>query len=84
MYNTNDKTNLANVHEEYIREVEEKEEVFDDAAENTISEEELEHIQPDLKHKFPSPTMNSYLMTIHHNDSDKFIDYPEYFSQYCR
>ena len=23
--------------------------------------------------------MNSYLMNIHHNDSEKFIDDPEYF-----
>ena len=56
--------------------------MFEDVNENTIYEEELENIYTDLDHNFPSPTMNSGLMTVHHNDPDNFIDDPEYFPQY--
>ena len=50
--------------------------------ENIISEEELENIYPDIDHNLPSPTMNSYFMTSHHNNPKKNIDNPEYFLHY--
>ena len=48
-----------------------------------IQEEELENIYPYLDYKFPSPTMNSGLMTVNQNYPEKIIDNPEYFCQYC-
>ena len=43
---------------------------------NTITEQDLENIHPDLNLKFSSSTINSGLMTVHHNDTGKFIDDP--------
>ena len=48
-----------------------------------ISDKELEHIHPGLDKKFPSPTMNSGIMKIHHNDPEHVIDDPEDYCQYC-
>ena len=48
--------------------------------EKTITESELENIHIDLDRNFQSPTMNSDLMTDHHNEPDNFIDYSEDFS----
>ena len=45
-----------------------------------ITEEELEHIHPDLDKNFPSPIMNSDIMTIHQNEPENIIDDPEGFS----
>ena len=45
-----------------------------------ITEEELGNILLELYHNFPSPTMISVLITVHNNDSENFIDKPEYFS----
>ena len=47
-----------------------------------ITEEELENIHPDLDHNFPSTTADSGLMTVFHNDLEKFIDDPGDFPQY--
>ena len=57
--------------------------MFNDVVDNIIHQEELEQIKPDLDHNLPSTTMNSGIMNIYHNDSENFIDDPEYFLQYC-
>ena len=84
MYNENNSNRLVDAYEEHIREYSEEEGIIDDVNYNTIYEEELENIHPDLDYNFPSPTMNKVLMNIHHNDPDNFIDKPEYFRQYLR
>ena len=43
-------------------------------------EEELDNIHPDVDNNFPSPTMNSGLMTVHNIYPENFIDEQEYFS----
>ena len=50
--------------------------------ENFIPEEGIEYVHPDLYKKFLSPAMNSGIMTIHQNDTEKIIDDPEDFFQY--
>ena len=55
----------------------EPDEFYDDTNDDLITEEELEHIHPDLDHNFPSPKMNSVIMTIHQNDPENIIDGPE-------
>ena len=47
-----------------------------------IPYEELDHIHPDHDKTFPSPTMKSGIMAIHHNDPEHIIDDPEDFCQY--
>ena len=47
-----------------------------------MTEEELEQVHPDLDNKLPSPTMNSSLMDLYHNELDNFIDNLEYFHHY--
>ena len=47
-----------------------------------ITGEELYNIHPDLNHSFTSPTINSGLMTVHHNNPEKLIDNPGYFLRY--
>ena len=42
-----------------------------------ITEEELEHIHPDLDKKIISPTINSGIIKIHQNDPGNIIDDPE-------
>ena len=49
-----------------------------------ITEEELEHIHPDLNHNFLSPTMNSGLMIVYHNYPERFVADPDDFCQYSR
>ena len=44
--------------------------------ENTITEEDLEKIQPDIEHNFPLPTMDSGIMDVYHNGRDNFIGNP--------
>ena len=60
----------------------EPDEFYDETNDDLITEEELEHIHPDLDHNFPSPTMNSGIMTINQNDPEKIIDGPKDFHQY--
>ena len=55
---------------------------FEETNWNKITEEELEYISPDLNQTFLSPTMNSGLMTVRHNDLEISIDNPENFFQY--
>ena len=60
----------------------EQEKLYEDTNYDLITEEELEYIYPDLNHNFPSPTMNSGIMSIHHNDPENIINYPEDIRQY--
>ena len=53
-----------------------------DKNDNFITEEELEHIHPDINQNFPYPKMNSGLITVHNNGPEIFIDDTEYFFQY--
>ena len=46
----------------------EQDELYDETNYYLITEEELEHIHPDLDNNFSSPTTNSGIMTIHQND----------------
>ena len=57
--------------------------MYEDVNKNTLTEEELENIHPDLDNNFPPQTMNSGLITVNPNDPYTFIDDPEDFSQYC-
>ena len=59
-----------------------QDELYDDTNDELITDEELEHIHPDLNKHFPSPTMNSGIMTIHQNNPENIIYNPEDFSQY--
>ena len=61
----------------------EQEGLYEDKNDYSITEEKLEHINPDLNHNFPYPIMNSGIMSIHHNNPEKFIDEPKVFCQ-CR
>ena len=59
MNNTHEDTNLIDTQEQNIEDAEaEQEEFFEGKDENMITEEELEHIHPDLKYTFTSPTIN--------------------------
>ena len=49
----------------------------------TEAELELENIHSYLDPTLPTPTMNSGIMNVHHNDPENFIDDTEYFLQYC-
>ena len=51
--------------------------LYDETNDELILERELEHIKPNLDNNFPSPTMNSGIMTIHQNDPENIIDDPE-------
>ena len=69
MENSHEYNHLIDTQEQNIEYAEvEKEELFEEKNENKITEEELKNIHPDLNHSFPSPTMNSGLMTVHNND----------------
>ena len=52
----------------------EQDDFYEDINDDLITEEELKNIHPDLNHNFPSPTMNSGIMSIHHNDPENIID----------
>ena len=58
----------------------EPDEFYDETNDDLITEEELEHIHPDLDHNFPSPTMNSGIISIQYNYPGKIIDDPEDFA----
>ena len=60
----------------------EKDELYEETNYGLITEEVIEHIHPELDHNFPYPTMNSSVMSIHQNDPDNIINYPEDFCQY--
>ena len=60
----------------------EQDKLYEEIDDDLIIEEELEIIHPDLDHNFPYPKMNLFIMSIHHNDTEKIIDYPEDFCQY--
>ena len=51
--NNNNSNQLVNSHKERIREEYKEEEVFDDAVDNEIPEEQVEKIRPDTYHNFP-------------------------------
>ena len=57
----------------------EKDELYYETHDEFITEEELEHIHPDIDNNLPSSKMNSGIMTIHHNDPENIIDDPEGF-----
>ena len=57
----------------------EREELYEYTKDDLIAEEELENIHPDLDHNFPYPTMNSVIISIHHNDPENILDDPEDF-----
>ena len=59
-----------------------QDELYDKKNDDFITEEELEHIHPDLDNNFPSPKMNSGIMTIHQNNPENIIDDSEDFCQY--
>ena len=81
--NTYEDTHIIGTQYQDIKDDEvEQEELFGDTNDNLITEEELEHIHPDLNKTVPSPTMNSGLMTVNHNNPEKFIDNTEDFCQY--
>ena len=83
MDNTHGDTHLIDTHEEHNREGAEEEGFFEDANENTTTEEELENMHLDLDHNFLSPIMNPGLITAHNIDPEKLIGDPGYFCQYC-
>ena len=56
-----------------------QEEIYEDKYDYLITEEQLKHIHPDLNHNFPSPTMNSGIMSTFHNDPETIIDDAEDF-----
>ena len=83
MENTHGDTNIIDTQEQYIEYLEaEQKEFSEDKNDNFITEEELEHIYPDINHNFPSSTMNSGIMIVYHNDPEHLIDDPKYFRQY--
>ena len=83
MENNHEDTCPIDTQEQDIENTEvEQEEFFEDTNEKSYDKEEIEHIRPDLNHTFPSPKMNSCLMTVHNNDQEKFIDDPECFFRY--
>ena len=57
-----------------------QEEFYEETNYDLINEEELRHINPELDHNFTYTTMNSGIMSIHHNDSENIIDKPEDFT----
>ena len=57
-------------------------ELYEYTYDDFITEEELKDIHPELDHNFPSPTMNSGVVSIHQNDPENIIDDPEDFQQY--
>ena len=59
-----------------------QDELHDDKNDGLIPDKELEHIHPDLDNNFSSPTMNSGIMTTHHNYPEHIIDDPEDFRRY--
>ena len=82
MNNNNGDNHRFDAREEKIREDAEEEEIFVGVNKKTISKEQLEKNHPDLDHNFQSPTINSGIMTVHHDYPDTFIGYPEDFRHY--
>ena len=72
MNNTHDYTHILDTHVE--QKIEDSEENLwnEETNENTINEEELDNIHPDVDNNFPSPTMNSGLMTVHNIYPEKY------------
>ena len=58
-----------------------QDEFHDETNDDLIPDKEPDHISPYLDNNFSSQTMNSGIMTIHHNDPEHIIDYPEDFLQ---
>ena len=83
--NNHENTHLLYTQEQYMENNEiGQDEFHDDTNDGFIPEEELEHIHPGLDKKILSPTMNSGIMTIHHNGPQHTIDNPEEFRRYLR
>ena len=51
--------------------------------EPVTNEEKLYHVQKDLDHNSPSPTMKSGVMEMYHNYTDTYMDDPDKNFQYC-
>ena len=84
MENTHEDTYLIDAQEQDMKKNDaEQDKFYEDTNDDLITEEELENIHPGLDHNFTSPTMNSGIMSIHHNDIEKIIDDPEDFCKYC-
>ena len=82
MNNIDENTHLIDTHEQDTENNDLYQYEFHDEKNNElIPDEELEHIHPDLDKSVPSQTMKSGITTIHKNDPEHIIDYPEYFFQ---
>ena len=84
MDSINDGTHLIDANNNHKRGDNDEEEHVEYVNDTTLTEEEiedLENVHPYLDHNFSSPTINSGLMTVHHNIPENFIDNPEYFRQ---
>ena len=46
----------------------EQDELYEETNDDLTTEEKLKHIHHDIYNNFPSPTMNSGIMSIYHND----------------
>ena len=82
MEHTHENTHLLDTQEQDMENNEaEQYEFYEKKNDELITEEELEHIHLYLDHNFKSPKMNSSVMSIRQNDSEKIIDDPEDFLQ---
>ena len=80
MENNHEDTHLIDTQEQDMENTDsEQEEFYEDTNYDLITEEELENIPLEMNQNFPPPTINSGIMSIHHNDPEKILDDIEYF-----